>query len=81
MLGGRFGRKVFCLWPLWINEWGERPLVADELVEFERLVVEVQDFKKITGRFRGICGICIKLSKKHQKIIQHVIGWTWMTLS
>jgi hypothetical protein len=31
-----------------------RRLVADEPVEFEKQPVEVQDFKKLTNRFRGI---------------------------
>ena len=30
-----------------------RLLVLDELVEFERRPIEVQDFKKTTHRFRG----------------------------
>jgi hypothetical protein len=31
-----------------------RQLVTDEPVEFEKLPVEVQDCRKITGRFKGI---------------------------
>ena len=31
-----------------------RQLVTDEPVGFEKLPVEVQDFRKITNRFRGI---------------------------
>ena len=43
-----------------------RPLITDEPVEFEKLPVEVQDFRKIADHFRGIYGIS-----------QHVTGWTW----
>jgi hypothetical protein len=32
-------------------------LVTDEPVEFENNPVEVQDFRRITGHFRGIYGI------------------------
>ena len=34
-----------------------RQLVADELVEFEKQPVEVEDFRKFTDHFRGICTI------------------------
>ena len=34
-----------------------RPLVTNELVEFEKLQVEVLEFKILTHHFRGICGI------------------------
>jgi hypothetical protein len=43
-----------------------RPAVTDEVVEFEK-VVEVQDLKKITDRFREIYGIYFKLIKKRRK--------------
>ena len=32
-----------------------RPLVADEPVEFKNYLVDGQDFGKITNHFRGIC--------------------------
>ena len=39
------------------NRW----LVADELVEFEKLPVEVEDFRRFTDHFRGIYnGIYLK---------------------
>ena len=36
-------------------------LVTDELVEFEKQLVEVQNFKRIIDHFRGIYGIYVKL--------------------
>lgn len=30
------------------------PLVVDEPIEFENLLVEVQDFRKIMDKFKGI---------------------------
>ena len=30
------------------------PLVVDESIEFENLLVEVQDFRKIMDKFKGI---------------------------
>ena len=38
-----------------------RPLVTDELVEFEKLPIEMQDFGKITHHFRGIYGMHLRL--------------------
>jgi hypothetical protein len=38
-----------------------RQLVTDELVEFEKSPVEIQDFRRITDHFRGIYGIYLKL--------------------
>jgi hypothetical protein len=38
-----------------------RLLVTDE-------PVEIQDFRKITVHFRGICGLYLKLFKKNQNI-------------
>ena len=43
-------------------------VVTDELVEFEKQLVEVQDFRKITHHFREIYGIYSKLIKKNRKI-------------
>ena len=37
-----------------------RQLVADELVEFGIQPVEVEDFRRIIDRFRGIYGIHLK---------------------
>jgi len=58
----------------------KRPLVVDEPVEFEKQLVECQDVrkKKITHHFRGIYGICLKLTKKKPTRCQHVSGWTSM---
>ena len=44
-----------------------RPLVADEPVEFEKKPVEVLDSRKITHHFRGIMGICPELIKNNPK--------------
>ena len=38
-----------------------RQSVTDELVEFEKYLVEVGDFRRITDHFRGIYGINLKL--------------------
>ena len=40
-----------------------RWLVADEPVEFEKYLVEVQDFKKFTNHFRGSYKISLKWMK------------------
>jgi hypothetical protein len=57
----------------------KRPLVVDEPVEFEKQPVECQDVrKKIIHHFRGIYGICFKLTKKKPTRCQHVSGWTSM---
>ena len=44
--------------------WKNCPLVTSEPIDFENRLVEVQDFKKNTNRFLGVCGICLKLTKK-----------------
>ena len=44
-----------------------KPLATNELVEFEKSHVEVQDFTKITNYFRGICRIYLELMKKNLK--------------
>ena len=46
-------------------------------VEFEKWPVEVQDFSKVTNRFRGIYRIYSDLIKKTAKKNQHITGWTW----
>ena len=43
-------------------------LVAVEPVEFEKLPVEVQDWRKFTDHFRGIYRIYIQLMKKNRKL-------------
>jgi hypothetical protein len=43
------------------------PLVTGEPVEFEKSQVEVQDFRKTTHHFRGICGTYRKSMKKNRK--------------
>jgi hypothetical protein len=45
-----------------------RQLVTDELVESEKLPVEVQDCRKSTGHFRGICRIYPNLIKENQRM-------------
>ena len=40
-------------------------LLIDELVEFEEKPVEVQDNRKITDHFRGICRIYCNLIKEN----------------
>jgi hypothetical protein len=55
-----------------------RPLVADELVEVEKQLVQVhQDFRIITDRFRRIDGIHLKLIKTNQEITTSVRGDFW----
>ena len=44
-----------------------RPLVTYEPVEFEISPVEVQEFRKITDRFRGVYRIHLMLLKKNPK--------------
>ena len=44
-------------------------LVIDEPVEFEKLLVEVQDFRKIYVCLRGMYEIYLKFIKKNRKII------------
>ena len=44
-----------------------RLLVTDEPVEFEELSVDVQDFKKNTIHFRGICGIYPQINEEKLK--------------
>jgi hypothetical protein len=43
-------------------------LVTDELVEFEKLLVEVQDCKEITDCFRGIYRIYPNLIKENRRM-------------
>jgi hypothetical protein len=45
-----------------------RPLVTNELVEFEKQPVEVQDFREFTDHFRGIYRIYLKLMKENRKM-------------
>ena len=44
------------------------PLVTNELVEFEKSPVEVQDFKKITNHSRGIYWTYLWLMKENRKM-------------
>ena len=37
--------------------------------------VLVQEFRKITDRFRGICGICLNSNKGNTESSQHVLTW------
>ena len=54
-----------------------RPLITDEPVECEKLPVEVQDYRKITPHFSGICEICLKVISKTERS-EHVTGEiTW----
>ena len=43
-------------------------LVTNEPVEFEKELVEVQDYKKITNHFKGICKICPNLIKENRRM-------------
>ena len=43
-------------------------LVTDEPAEFEKFLVDVQDFRKGPDRFRGIYCLHLKLMKKNQKM-------------
>jgi hypothetical protein len=57
-----------------------RPLVTDELVEFETYPVEVHDLMKITDGLRGIYGIYPQFHKGKpiRKISTcNLSGWTW----
>jgi hypothetical protein len=45
-----------------------RQLVADELVEFEKSPVDVQDCRKITDRFREMYGVYPKLIKGNRRM-------------
>ena len=47
------------------NRW---PLVTDELVEFEKQGVQVQDYRKITDRFREFYRIYLEFILTNQKI-------------
>lgn len=47
-------------------------LVTDKLVE-------VQEWRKITGHYRGIYGIYLKLVQKPERS-KHVTGWSWKHL-
>ena len=44
------------------------PLVTDELAEFEKKAVEVQDFRKITDPFRGVHRTFLHSTKKNRKM-------------
>ena len=54
-----------------------QPLATDELVEFEELLVELQDFRKTTYHFRGIQRMYLKTNTEKTEGCQHVTGWTW----
>jgi hypothetical protein len=43
-------------------------LITYEPVEFEKLLVEIQDYMKITNRFRGLYRIYPNLIKKKQRM-------------
>ena len=46
----------------------KRRLVTDEPVEFEKLPVEIQDGRKITGHYRGIYRIYPNLIKENRRM-------------
>jgi hypothetical protein len=50
-----------------------RSLVINELVEFEKQPVEVQNSREMTYNLRGICGTYLKLSKKIEQS-QHLMN-------
>ena len=45
-----------------------RQLVTNEPVGFEKSPVEVQDYRKITNRFRGIYGIYLNVIKENRRM-------------
>ena len=45
-----------------------QPLLTYKLVEFEKYHVHIQDFKKMTYPFRGVCRILSNSIKKSQKM-------------
>jgi hypothetical protein len=47
---------------------GNRLLVTDELVKFEKEPVELQDFREITDHVRGFYGIHPTLINKNRKL-------------
>ena len=52
------------------EKWTNWPLVTDESVEFEKQLVIVQDFRRITCHFSGIYRIYLDLIKKiNQKLM------------
>lgn len=52
-----------------------QPPLTDELLEFEKQSVQVQDFRIINDHFRGTYRIHLELIKKTERS-QHVTGWT-----
>jgi hypothetical protein len=46
-----------------------RPLVTNEHVEFEKQLVQIQDFKKITDLFRGLCRYFLTFNKEKLKYV------------
>ena len=61
------------------NEQGELTAIYSWTSWVWEITVEVQDFRKITDHFTGICGIHLKLLKKNRRS-QHVTGWDLKTL-
>ena len=59
----------------WIGEY--RLVVADQPVEFEKLPIEVQGFRKSSDLFRGIQRTYLKFIKENRKMST---CWTWKTL-
>ena len=64
-----FGDRAV-LWASYINAMIEenRQLVTDELVEFEKEPVEVEDSRKITDHFRGIYRIHSNLVQEKRRL-------------
>ena len=72
--------------PLVSYKWGKvevnllngknRTLITDEPVEFEKYLVQEQDFRKLTNHLGGIYGIYLKWMKKTQKITKY----NWLDL-
>jgi hypothetical protein len=46
-----------------------RQLVTDELVEFEKQLVEVRDCRKLTDHFRGIYRIILRFDKGESEVV------------
>jgi hypothetical protein len=74
----RIERQTINSWDDGISELGENwLLVTDELVEFEKSIVEVhRDFKIDINRLKRIYRITPQVSKEKTERSQHVSGWT-----
>ena len=63
------------MWPIAVGLFS---VITYGLVEFERYPVDVQDSKKLTTHFRGVCRIDLKLLK--EKLKYRIITCDWLDL-